>query len=126
MSDEMNNKIKQIAKALGQEDMSDNLVNLISAFANSVSNESSSSKEENSRQASSNEINTDLADNIDMVRKFTNIMSRINSINDPRINLLHAIKPFLNSRRQSKLNNCVNILRMSSAIRLIDESEKGS
>jgi len=126
MDDDMNKKIKQIASALGQENVPDNLVNLISAFANSISNENSSSKEENSRQASDNGVDRELADNMDMVRKFTDILSRMNSINDPRINLLYAIKPFLNSRRQSKLKNCVNILRMSSALRLMDESEKGS
>jgi len=125
MSDDLNKKIKQVAEALGQEDMPDNIKGLISLLASSMSNEDSSPKEGSKSSGESRESRNDMAENMEMMRKITGIMSRMNSVNDPRINLLHAIKPFLGSKRQSKLNNCVNLLRMSSIVRLIDENEKG-
>lgn len=133
MSDDLNNKIKQIADLLGQDNMPDNVKGLISLLANSASGESSSPKEvskssgENTKNSDDiRQASNDLAQNMDMIRKATSLMSRMNSVSDPRINLLQAIKPFLNNRRQTKLNNCVNILRMSSLVRLIDDNEKGS
>lgn len=124
MSEDLNKKIKQIADALGQENIPDNVKGLLSLFANSISDEKSSSKEDNSSSDEGKESKNELAENVDMIRKVTDVMSKLNSINDPRINLLQAIKPFLNNRRQSKLNNCVNILRMSSLVKLIEENEK--
>jgi len=126
MSDDLDKKIKQIADVLGQGDMPDNLKGLLSVLADSMSGEKPSQKGEADKQKDRGESKNELAENMDMIRKVTTIMNKMSSVNDPRINLLQAIKPFLNSRRQGKLNNCVNILRMSSMVKLLDEGEKGS
>ena len=127
MSEDLNKKVKQIADMLSQENLPDSLKSLLSLLAGSGGGEESSPKIKESLPAKEEGLErSNLEDNIDMMRKIKKIMDRLNSSNDPRINLLSALKPFLNSRRQSKLKNCVNILRMSSALRLMDESEKGS
>jgi len=126
MSEDLNKTIKQIADALGQDGMPDNMKGLLSLLSNSISTGSSPSEEQNTEQEDKKDQKNALTENMDMMRTVSKIMSRLNSVNDPRINLLHAVKPFLSNKRQSKLNNCVNILRMSSLVKLIDEGEKGS
>ncbi|MGI6778563.1 MAG: hypothetical protein ACOX7R_11315 [Acetivibrionales bacterium] len=126
MSEDLNKTIKQMAETLGKDGMADNLKNLLSLFANSASAENSKSNEQNKEQEDKKDSNNALTDNMDMMRTVSKIMSRLDSINDPRINLLYAVKPFLSNKRQNKLNNCVNILRMSSLVRMIEEDEKGS
>lgn len=44
-------------------------------------------------------------------------------VNDPRINLLQAIKPFMNNRRQKKIGSCIQLLQVASLSRLFNEHE---
>ena len=132
MSEDLNKKIKQLADLLGQEDMQDNLKGLLSMLASkgTDTDADSSSKTSNSREPVESKeektVRSDMEDNIDMLRKAKVMMDRLNNVNDPRINLLMAIKPFLNSRRQQKLSGCLNIIRMSNLARLIEDYEKGA
>ena len=79
-----------------------------------VSREDRSFKEERSGRS-------ELEENIEMVRKIKNVMQKLNSNNDPRISLLNAIRPFLSKKRQSKLNNCIKLLHMTSLTKYMDE-----
>ena len=126
MSDDLGKKIKQITDLLGQDNMPDNIKGLLSLLANSgnqketeqtKSSEMIPVKEERS---SKNEFE----DNLEMIRKVKNVMDRLNTKDDPRINLLNAIKPFLNNTRQKKLNNCVKILHMHNLTKYVDEHDK--
>lgn len=125
MSDDLNKKIKQITDMLSQENMPDNLKGLLSLLTNSGEKADSSAKEADVHPAKEvkNEKN-ELNENIEMIRKVTKIMDKFNSANDPRINLLMAVKPFLNNKRQMKVANCINILRMSSVARIMDDYDK--
>jgi hypothetical protein len=40
------------------------------------------------------------------------------------ITLLESIRPFLNKERQSRLNNCIRILQLSSAAKIFKEQEE--
>jgi N-acetylmuramoyl-L-alanine amidase len=62
--------------------------------------------------------------NNDLAGKLKYAVNSISNMNDPRINLLIAIKPFLNSSRQRKINNCVQLLQMTSITRLLSEQDK--
>ncbi|HHV99291.1 MAG TPA: hypothetical protein GXX36_06930 [Clostridiaceae bacterium] len=132
MSEDLNKKIKQLADLLAQENMQDNLKGLLSLLASKSTgaDDDSSSKASNSRDPVESKeekpARSDTEDNIDMLRKAKVIMDRLNNVNDPRINLLMAIKPFLSSRRQKKLSGCLNIIRMSNLVRLMEENEKGA
>ena len=126
MSEDLNKKVKQIADMLSQENLPDNLKSLLSLLAGSGGGEESSPKTKEPLQAKEEGLErSNLEDNIDMMRKIKKIMDRLNSSNDPRINLLSALKPFLNSRRQKKLNSCINMLRMSRLAKLFEDYEKG-
>ena len=58
-----------------------------------------------------------------MLRTVKTIMDTMQNMNDPRINLLTAIRPFLSSNRQKKLGNCIRLFQMTQLTRLITESE---
>jgi len=60
----------------------------------------------------------------EMLDKAMKAINRIKSVNDPRINLLQAIKPFMNSRRQKKIRNCIQLLQLAGISRLLEDHEK--
>jgi hypothetical protein len=126
MSDEMNNKIQQIAELLGQENMPDNVKGLLSLLAGSLGGkEDTQPKNANEEQQMEDKpIQNNADDNAEMVRKVKNVIDKLNTGNDPRINLLHAIKPFMNSNRQKKISNCIQLLQMTSLTRLMSDKEK--
>lgn len=125
MSDDLNNKIQQIADVLGKEKMPDNVKELLSLLAGSLGSK------EASPEISEREIPVEEAkkqpepeENAEVLRKVKNVFDKLNTGNDPRINLLYAIKPFMNSKRQKKLGNCIQLLQMTSLTRLLNEHEK--
>jgi len=130
MSEDLSKKIKQITDVLSQENLPENLKGLFSLLANSANNSSEDKKDEPSPKAEEESAkaertnSSELEENLEMVRKVKTIMDRLNMANDPRVNLLMAIKPFLNDKRQKKLSNCINLLRVSRLVRLMDENDK--
>lgn len=125
MSEDVGKKIKQITELLGQESMPDNVRSLLTMLASSApkadtpprQDDRTFSKEETSER-------NGLDDNLEMLRKVKKIMEHMNTNNnDPRINLLTAISPFLSGGRQKKIGNCIKLLRMSSLARLMEEQE---
>ena len=123
MSDDINKKIQMISEALGQDTMPDNVKNLLGLLASSLS----SNKEETPQSKDSQDVKaekpsrSETDDNVEMVRKVKKVLENLNTASDPRVNLLTAIQPFLGSKRQQKLNNCIKILQMSSLSRLMDD-----
>jgi hypothetical protein len=127
MSDDLNKKIKQITDMLSQENLPDNLKGLLSMLGGqgNSSSESTSQTDKPLKNTEEENESSELADNIEMARKVAGIIERLKSHNDPRINLLTALRPFMGNRRQKRINNCINILRMSSLTRVIEEHDKG-
>jgi hypothetical protein len=126
MSEDLNKKKKQITDILGQENMPDNIKGLLSLLAQSPPQ----GEKESPKPAPVNEVKeerpvkNEFEENLEMIRKIRNIMDRINPRDDPRINLLNAVKPFLNSQRQKKLGNCVKLLQMHNLTKYLDENDK--
>lgn len=124
MSDDLSNKIRQISDMLGQEKMPEGVMGLLSMLAGSGSKEETTSKAtEIPVKAERIDKNNDADDSFEMLRKVKKIMDKTTTVNDPRISLLNSIKPFLGNKRQKKLANCINILRMSSLTRLLDDND---
>lgn len=122
MSDDLGKKIRQITDMLGQEGMADNLKDLIGMLATSGSKEETPPKPAEVLPSKEEKpVRTESDENMEMMRKIGKIMDGISPNSDPRINLLYAIRPFLNNTRQKKLNNCVKILQMSRLAGFIDK-----
>ncbi len=125
MSDDLSNKIKQITDILGQENMQDNLKALLSLLAGTGTNqEPSPNKSEIPVTREKQPERYEQDENLETMQRLKKLMDRVSTVHDPRINLLTAIKPFLNSTRQKKLNNCIKILQMSSLVRYLEENGK--
>lgn len=126
MADDLNKKIKQITDILGQENLPDNIKGLLSLFAGAGGREEPSqetseipvSKEEKAGSRAEPD------ENVDAVRRIKKVMDRIGTVNDPRINLLAAVKPFLNDKRQKKLDNCIKMLHISRLTKFVEDHDK--
>ncbi len=129
MSDEMGDKIKQIAEMLGQDSNSgipDNVKGLLNMFMSSNNSKDETSSDDNSSEKekpSEDSSRADTDDLADMARKMKKAMNMLNTNNDPRVNLLNAIKPYLNDNRQKKLQKCMKIIKIGSLTKMLDESE---
>jgi uncharacterized phage infection (PIP) family protein YhgE len=124
LSDDLNKKIKQITDILGQDNLPDNVQSLLSLLSGAVNKEEASGKSNDKVVQKEDRIEkNDADDNIDLIRKAKKVMDRLSNNNDPRINLLTAIKPFLNNKRQQKIGNCIKILHMTRLTSLMDEHE---
>lgn len=127
MSDDMNKKIQQIAELLGQENMPDNVKNLLSVLAGSLEKKEAdpaTAEAEDERVLEEKPVSTEAGNDSDMLSRVKKLAGSMSAGNDPRINLLHAIKPFMNSKRQKKIGNCIQLLQMSSLARLLDNQDK--
>lgn len=126
MSDDLNKKIKQITDILGQENMPDNIKGLLSLLAgsNSQSEVEAPKAVDLVPKKEERPAKSEIEENVEMIRKVKKIMDRMNSKDDPRINLLAAIKPFLNNTRQKKLGSCLKLLQMHNITKYIEEQDK--
>jgi hypothetical protein len=96
---DIDDKIDMIAGMLGQEKVPDDMKDMIKSFMSKLEDgEKSSPAHDNS---------------LEVLGDAKNVIEKLQKMNDPRIHLLLAIKPFLNSRRQKKVAACVNILRIA-------------
>jgi uncharacterized phage infection (PIP) family protein YhgE len=124
LSDDLNKKIKQITDILGQDNLPDNVQSLLGLLSGAVNKEEASGKSNDKVLQKEDRIEkNETDDNTDLIRKAKKVMDRLSYNNDPRINLLTAIKPFLNSKRQQKIGNCIKILHMTRLTSLMDEHE---
>ncbi len=129
MSDDMGDKIKQIADMLGQNsnpNIPDNVKGLLGMLmSNNGSKEEDSSEDSPQKSRSSeNSGNNDADDFADMARKMKKAMGKLNTGSDPRVNLLNAIRPYLNKNRQRKLQTCIKLMRIGSLTQILDDSEE--
>lgn len=124
--DELNTKFKQIAQLLRKENINvpDNLSGILSLLANSASKEQECVSEEKSLTDGTSKSCSD--DNVELLSKVQSIMEGIRSINDPRVNLLTAISPFLNNTRQKKIGNCIKMFQMTQITKMMADLEKDS
>ncbi len=128
MSDDMGDKIKQIADMLGQNsnpNIPDNVKGLLSMLmSNNNSKDEDSAEDSPKTRGSDNSSNSETDEFADMARKMKKAMGKINTGNDPRVTLLNAIRPYLNKNRQRKLQTCIKLMRIGSLTQLLDDSEE--
>ena len=142
MNDDLGRKIRQIAELLGQDNVPDNVKELAALIANSIAQKNDSAdagvkpadapraEAESHSVPDSKHIGADSPDmptenvranSSELINAANDAPAGINAVNDPRINLLNAIKPFMNSRRQKKISSCIQLLRVASLSRMLNE-----
>lgn len=92
-------------------EMIHNLSNLFSSNSNNNNNINS-----NSNSEPSIDINT--------ILKMKTIIDSMNQKNDPRANLLYSLKPYLRENKKSKLDQYVNLLKMTKIADIMKTEKK--
>lgn len=115
MSDDLEKKISQITELLSQESMPDSVKTLLTLLTGSGGDSADTQETDRSGSDISHE-------DAEMVRKIKKIVNATGRMNDPNINLLNAIKPFLNQTRQKKLDSFLTIFQMTRMKELFDEN----
>lgn len=150
MNDDFNKKLKQITEMLGgNEKASENLSSLLSLLTNSNGKDQSttaSSNTEPQKVKTESNLKTEanvgtvdsspklkikdeeisknnFQDSAEMLRTVKTVMDTMQNMNDPRINLLTAIRPFLSSNRQKKVGNCIRLFQMTQLTKFMTDSE---
>ena len=126
MSDDLDKKIQQIAEMLGQDKVPDNLKSLVSLLAGSLNGKEGSAPKqaEEEKPVEEKAVQAGNDENTEMMRRVKKLMDGVNMGNDPRINLLQAIKPFMNVKRQKKIGNAIQLLQMTGLARLMNNNDK--
>ena len=115
-------------------DMINNLVNMLK---NSNSNNSNQESAESSKESSSSNSNTgdsrgffsnSSSSKLDMqtIMKIKSIMDALDKKDDPKSNLLYSLKPYLRKSKQAKLDQYVNLLKISQVTGLFNNKEGDS
>lgn len=134
MSDDLSDKFAQISELLNQEGMADNIKGLIGMLSKSTEAQSSPINEntqaENVKQERPHtntspknpQPSRDIEQDLEMMRQVQKVMEVMRGAkDDPRINLLNAIMPYMNTTRQKKVNNAMRILQLTSLSKLMDK-----
>ena len=125
-------------------DMIENLVDMLknSGFNNNINNDNSTNSE-NCNSATFSEILKNLSSNGGNVEKSSNsdnepplgnldfetiikiksIIETLNNVNDQDSQLLYSLKPYLRKSRQAKLDQYINILRISQVSKIFKKGD---
>ncbi len=91
-------------------------------------NTSGNSSAENNSHSNNNNNNNSGFDfsNIDpaTIMKITSAFGKMNNKNDPRANLLYSLKPYLRDGKKEKLDQYVNLLKVSKIADLLKDDKK--
>ena len=114
-----NNSPNNINSSTTSSENQENL-NITPEMISNLSNMLKSNNSETEKQTESNSNNTNeqqdsTFNNIDFetIMKIKSIMETLNKKDDPRSNLLYSLKPYLRESKQKKLDQYVNLLKIT-------------
>ena len=116
MSEDFSNIVNNFSKII--EDKNIDLNSILSSI-NSKNREKVSTNPTESVENSSSFSNFDNFD-LNTLLKLKNIMSKLNSTNDYRANLLLSLKPYLRDSKKQKLDQYIQILKLLTVIENLD------
>ena len=96
--------------------ISPEMISNLASLLGSNSSENNSNNNGNSQSEPSIDINT--------ILKMKTIMESMNQKNDPRANLLYSLKPYLRENRKNKLDQYVNLLKMTKIADVMKSEKK--
>jgi hypothetical protein len=139
MSDDLNKKMEQFSELLNNEKMAENFKMLVSMLGNSQNNNSNGAAVESNTEnqqpkpsvplremAPMNTSNPKIQmdDTMDTIIKIKKIVDKVNNADDPRVNLLLALKPYLNGKRKSHLDTAIKVVNLTKLSSVISEIDK--
>ena len=119
MNEDMSDIMNKINNMMKNNDIPEDIKNLI----NSISNGSDNNSNNNSVKNEDNIQNSNNSSNIDpeMFIKISQIMNAMKSnSSNPRANLLRSLKPYLNSNRQEKVEQYIQLFNIEKVIEFMN------
>lgn len=116
MNDDFSNIVSNFSKIL--EDKNIDLSSILNS-SNTKNDDCSSTNSSKPVDNSSKNFNFEGLD-INTLFKIKNIMSKLNSQNDSRSNLLLSLKPYLRESKKKKVDQYIQILKLLSVLETID------
>lgn len=107
-------------------EMIGNLANMLKSSSENTSSATSSSpdfEDTSNNQSSSNQSSNNI--DFETILKIKSIMETLNKKDDPRSKLLYSLKPYLRETKQKKLDQYVNLLKITEVSNLF-KNEKGA
>ena len=107
-------------------EMIGNLANMLKSSSENTSSAASSSpdfEDASNNQSSSNQSSNNI--DFETILKIKSIMETLNKKDDPRSKLLYSLKPYLRETKQKKLDQYVNLLKITEVSNLF-KNEKGA
>jgi len=96
--------LNQLQNMLSTEDGKTELSNMVQSFT-----ESSSAVPDDANLSIPSGLNGNAMDSLFKIRS---ILDQLNSIDDPRIRLLSALRPYLNNSRSAHIDNAIKIMSL--------------
>lgn len=125
MSDDMGEKVKQIAELLGQNSNA-NIPENVKGILNMLMSPGDSKGEDHKSGTDDKASKTETDEIADMTRKMKKAVNMLNTSSDSRVTLLNALKPYLNKNRQKKLQTAMKLIKIGSMAKLMDDLEERS
>ena len=112
-------------------DMINNLVNILKSNGFNEKKDDSTSNTKSEADSSKNNVdsnNSDSSTNIDFetIMKMKSVMDALNNSNDQDSKLLYSLKPYLRKSRQAKLDQYINILKITQFSKLFGTKTENS
>ncbi len=107
-------------------EMIGNLANMLKSSSENTSSAASSSpdfEDTSNNQSSSNQSSNNI--DFETILKIKSIMETLNKKDDTRSKLLYSLKPYLRETKQKKLDQYVNLLKITEVSNLF-KNEKGA
>ncbi|MDD4378041.1 MAG: hypothetical protein PHH48_07890, partial [Eubacteriales bacterium] len=136
MDDNLSNTMDKIQHMLQDEKTLENIKTLIGALANNSSEPSPAEKQPTNMKENdmkgpvpvkemppilAGNSKTEIAEQMNTIVKIKNIYDRIANDDDPRLNLLTALRPYLNNKRQSNLESAIKVVQLSKLTTIANE-----
>ena len=116
--------IEEFSKNLDKNDIPDNLKDVLNNFNNSTTSNNSNKTNYSTDDSTQNDTSSFNLNNLDIntFLKLNSIMSKMNSKDNPNAKLLLALKPYLKDDKQTKLDQYIQLLNMSSIIEIFKDN----
>ncbi len=146
MADDFNNKMEQVLKILQNEQMMNNLRGVLSSMTPQNNNDSTANQNtymdeqppapsitQNNYEPKTIPIQEPIQNNTqstqtsnqgDIFIAMQKILERISNPDDPGVNLLMALKPYLNDKRKSNIDSAVKLLGLTKITSVMNEINK--
>lgn len=116
MSEDISEKLQQLKEMLNNNQLPDNLKNVMSLMSNSPQQSSSSENSQNNSftNNSSPEI---------LITKVKRIIDKKKQDNDPRMNLLSSLRPYLSQKRQERVDSCIKFMDIAFLSKILKDED---